>query len=403
METQERVGTRVAAQRKLRGLTQRELAARAHVSYSLLTKVESGHAAATPAFIGAVARALKVDVPRITGQPYEEPGRGRSARLLRTVDPIRRALGSWDVPSEEAPPRPAADLARDVRHVSDLGRSANYVAIGETLPALLDDLSVAVHSAPERDQPRLYALLAEAYSGASAISNLLGYLDLRDRVVDRIEWASLRCDDPLRPFRVRWQRSASLMAASSYGPALALMDRTRRELGDDPARMDLPTLSLYGSMHLRSAILAARAAKTEGPQRARQAWTHLGAAREAADVMGVDRDDYGLAFGPSNVTQHEVSVAVELEDGAEAVKRGRAARLGATVPAVRRGHHWIDVARGYFMLGDHHGALRALQRARHIAPQQTRHHPMVREVVQSIAAAGRGSEDLTQFAAWLGI
>src|SRR5450432_3276349 len=39
----------------------------------LLTKVESGHAAATPAFIGAVARALRVDVPRLTGQPYEEP------------------------------------------------------------------------------------------------------------------------------------------------------------------------------------------------------------------------------------------------------------------------------------------------------------------------------------------
>jgi transcriptional regulator with XRE-family HTH domain len=60
------IGARVAAERKLRGLTQRQLARRAHISYSLLTKVEAGHAPATPAFIGAVARALRVDVPEIT-------------------------------------------------------------------------------------------------------------------------------------------------------------------------------------------------------------------------------------------------------------------------------------------------------------------------------------------------
>lgn len=403
MRTHDRVGERVSALRTLRNLTQRELAGRANVSYSLLTKVESGHAAASPAFIGAVARALRVDVPRITGQPYEEPGRGRSARLLRTVDAIRRALITYDLPSGDAPPRSVSDLARDVRHVSDLGRAANYVAIGETLPSLLDDLSIAIHASSDQQKPRLFALLAEAYSGASAIANLLGLLDLRDRVLDRIAWASAHCDDPLRPYRVRWQRSASLMAASSYDDALALMERTRRELGDDPVRMDLPTLSLYGSLHLRSSVLAARSAGTEGPARARQAWDHLGAAREAADIMGADRDDYGLAFGPSNVTQHEVSVAVELEEGAEAVKRGRNARLGAGVPAVRRGHHHIDLARGYVLNGDHPGALRALQRARHIAPQQTRHHPMVRETVQTIGASGHPTEDLARFAAWLGI
>jgi transcriptional regulator with XRE-family HTH domain len=73
MADQDRIGARVAAIRKLRGWTGRELARRASVSYSLLAKVESGAAPATPAFIGAVARALRVDVPKITGQPYEGP------------------------------------------------------------------------------------------------------------------------------------------------------------------------------------------------------------------------------------------------------------------------------------------------------------------------------------------
>jgi hypothetical protein len=98
-----------------------------------------------------------------------------------------------------------------------------------------------------------------------------------------------------------------------------------------------------------------------------------------------------------------VAVAVELEDGDEAVKRSRKIRLAPTVPSVRRGHHCIDLARGYVMAGDHAGALRYLQQARRIAPQQTRYHPMVRETTLAIVAARRAHEDLSLFASWLGL
>jgi transcriptional regulator with XRE-family HTH domain len=110
----DRIGTRVAAVRKVRGWTARELARRASVSYSLLTKVESGAAPASPAFIGAVARALRVDVPRITGQPYDEPG-SRSAAVQDAVGQLRRAVLAHDLPpSLDVPLRPAGELAGDV-------------------------------------------------------------------------------------------------------------------------------------------------------------------------------------------------------------------------------------------------------------------------------------------------
>lgn len=193
------------------------------------------------------------------------------------------------------------------------------------------------------------------------------------------------------------------MADGAYAPALTLMEQVRGDLGDDITMMNGPTLSVYGSAHLRSAILAARAAKTNGPGYAQQAWTHIDAARQVAERMGMDRNDYGLAFGPSNVAQHEVAVAVELEDGGDAIRRAHNIRLGPSVPSVRRGHHYIDLARGYVMAGDHTGSLRSLQQARRIAPQQTRHHPMVRETVLAIAAARRGREELSLFASWLGL
>jgi transcriptional regulator with XRE-family HTH domain len=402
MADQEHVGARIAALRKTRGWTARELARRASVSYSLLTKVESGAVPASPAMIGAVARALRVDVPRVTGQPYTE-SRGQAGRLHDSVNSLRRSIDTYDLAEEGIIPRPFAELAADVKRMSDLGQAARYVQIGTELPGLLDELGVAIHLAPENERAPLYGLLAEAYSGASAIANLLGYLDLRGQVVDRIRWASERCDDPLRMHRVRWQRTASLMAVSAYGPALTLMDQVRSDLGDGLTTMDGPALSVYGSTHLRSAIVSARAARTSGPGSAQQAWAHLAAARDVAGRMRRDRNDYGLAFGPSNVAQHEVAVAVELEDGAEAVRRSREVRLGPSVPAVRRGHHYIDLARGYVMAGDNEGGLRCLQEARRIAPQQTRHHPMVRETVLSIAAARRGREELSLFASWLGV
>lgn len=314
MLDQDRAGSRIASLRKTRGLTARELAERAHVSYSLLTKVESGAAPASPALIGAVARALRVDVPRVTGQPYEEP-RGQAARLHESVEPIRRSVSTYDLPDENITARPYDALAADVRRMSALGQSAKFVQIGAELPGLLDELTAAVHGAGEGERRRLFGLLAEAYSGASAIANLLGYLDLRSQVVERTKWASEQSDDALRLHRVQWQRSASLMSVGAYGQALTLMEQVRSDLGDDISAMDGPTLSVYGSTHLRSAILAARASRMNAPGYAQDAWAHIDAARGVAAQMGKDRNDYGLAFGPSNVAQHAVAVAVELEDG----------------------------------------------------------------------------------------
>jgi hypothetical protein len=160
-------------------------------------------------------------------------------------------------------------------------------------------LGLPFHAASEADRPALFALLAEAYSGASSIANLLGYLDLRSQIVERIRWASELCGDPLRLQRVRWQRTSSLMAVGAYDPGLRLMEQVRHDLGDDIVSMDGPTLlSVYGSAHLRSAVLAARAAKTNGRGYAQDAWARIDAARRVAAHMGKDRNDYGLAFGP---------------------------------------------------------------------------------------------------------
>ncbi len=397
----ERIGTRVAAIRKTRGWTARELARRAAVSYSLLTKVESGAAPASPAFIGAVARALRVDVPRITGQPYEDPD-SRHAALQEAIGVLRRAVLAHDVPPpSDAPPRPAAALTEDVRAARALSRQARYVQLSQALPGLIVELQAAVAMADDGDRPALYALLAEAYGGISGLAHQLGYLDLRALVIERIEHAARLSQDPLRVARMQWSRGASLLGAGAYDQGLALMERARAELGYDVGRMGEAERSVLGSLHLRSAVLAARAGRRG------DADAHLSQAREIADLVTEGANHYGMEFGHANVAVHAVSAAVELTDGPLAITRAEqvdAARHLRVLPPSRAGHYRIEVARGWLYNGDRHRALRSLQAARRLSPQLVRIHPIVRDTVHVIARAEpRPNEDLRSFAAWLGI
>ena len=401
MAEQDRIGARVAALRKTRGWSGRELAHRAQVSYSLLTKVESGAAPATPAFIGSVARALRVDVTRITGQPYEDPD-SRIAALQATIDPFRRALLTYDLPpTADIAPRPLAELRADTEAISTLSRQARYLQLGNRLPGLIEELQVAIAHADDTERGELYALLAQAYGGGSALAHQLGYLDLRALALDRVEWAARASGDPLRIVRTQWSRGASLLAASAYEQGLVLMDRARASLGPSPGPLSDAARSIYGSLHLRSAVLAARAGDRQ------QSDAHLAEARDIATLTGEGANHYGMEFGPANVGLHEVSAAIELADGTLAVTRAehvQADHDSTVLPPERIGHYRIDLARGWLYHGDRRRALGALRAARQIAPQQARYHPMVRETILAIAhAEPRPNEELRSFATWLGI
>jgi hypothetical protein len=83
----------------------------------------------------------------------------------------------------------------------------------------------------------------------------------------------------------------------------------------------------------------------------------------------------------------------------------RAAFLDGHVLDVERvGHHHIDMARAWMLHGDRAEALAHLNIARRIAPNNTRHHPAVRETVLALAAADRRTtSSLTSFARWSGV
>ncbi len=370
----DQIGRRIARARKLRGLTQTGLAAKVPCSKSLIAQVERGHKPATPSLIAAVSRALNVDVTELTGQPYRGSD-ARSDRIHGAMTQIRQALVYWDVaPVLEVPPRSLDALARETHKATRLRMQASYAELGAVLPALIKELTVHVHDVRGAEKARAFRLLADAYTAVDSMAYKLGYMDLFALAVERMAWAAERGDDPLLRPVAAIRRSSAFLATAAWDGGLVLLDRAGHDLEHHLSDAPGP-LSVFGTVHLRAAIMAARG------NRAGSAWESMGHAREVAGRIGRDTKDYGLLFGPSNVGIHEVAVAVELGDADEAVRRSAGLRLPDDLPRERSSHHYIDLSRAWLWQGKADKALACVSLAEQLAPQRTRYHPMARETV----------------------
>jgi len=226
----------------------------------------------------------------------------------------------------------------------------------------------------------------------------LGHVDLASLTVDRYEWAAERSGDPLAVLIGHYRRAGELISAADWDSAARFLESSRSSIEDQIGHADPATLSVWGNLHLKSGLAAARAGRRQ------ESDAHLTEARETATRIGTDRDDYRLFFGPTNVDIWSVGLAVEMCDGTEGVKRADGVTFPKGTPRERVGHHHIDTARAWLLYGDREQALASLNRARHTAPQQTRYHPMVHETIRVLARGDRRRTDTVQgFAAWCGI
>ena len=394
----EHIGARIRAERHLRDLTQRQLADRAHISLSLLKKVEQGTRAATPALVAAGARALRIDQTVLTGQPYRT-GDQRDDAVHDLIPELRREIGSYGLPpDDDTPGVQLAELAARVAETSDMVHGVQYVRLGTALPALLADLRSASWSTTGTDRATVMSWTVAAYDSAKRLAYDLGYADLGLHTVTLEERAAVETGDPLAVAVTQAVRAWSLTGAGAFDAARRVLARGLADLDSLLPAATLPTWSVWGFLHLQAALVDARAGD------AARTWEHYDAAQYAAAQLDGDRDDYGLAFGPANTAIWGVGLAVELQQGVEAIDRAQRVTLPAYLPRARVGHHWMDVARAHLLAGTPRAALDALIVARRVAPQQVRYHPMARESVYAVGRTEqRSSEALRSLASWMGI
>jgi transcriptional regulator with XRE-family HTH domain len=375
---QEGIGVRIAEARKLRGLTQQGLALAIPCSKSLVSQVERGAKTVTPWFLAAAARALHVKITELTGQPYRgstEP----TDRVHANIPQIRMALNYWDVPPDlETTARPLEALRADLGYIGRLVGQVDYGQLGGRLPGLIEELSAVVHDSDGVARREAAELLMYAYIAVKAVAYRLGYVDLVSVAIDRAAWAAREARKPELPAFAAEERCQTFFATATHAAGLRFIERAQQMYGTVMDETE-SGLAIAGSLHLRSAIMAARGQKRRG-----QAWAYIDQAREIGERIGRDTDHYGLVFGPTNVKIHEVATAIELEDPDEAIRRNEGFEPPATMPVERSSHHYIDLARVRLLAGERKHALDSLLRADRLAAQHTINHPMARETVTGL-------------------
>jgi transcriptional regulator with XRE-family HTH domain len=389
---EDHTGARIKEQRRLARLTQRQLAARLPYSYSYLNQVECGARPATAAFVAACARALSIDVTVLTGQPYvSELQRDRLAELVR---PIRESLDLYDLgPDPDLTARPAHLLIAEADRLCAEVRATHLRSAARDLPGLITELT---HTAWSTPSTRLWQALASAYRTAHDISVKLGYYDLSAVALDRMAWAARRASDPCLSAVRQYMRALVYFREGEYRIGQRLIAAGQDLLGqDDPSR---EALAVAGQLHLGASVIAARAGQQSAVQQ------HIAEAGRIAQRVGEAPDVYWLSFGPTNVTLHQVSAAVETCQYDEALKQARNVHLPPRLPTSRRAHFLIDRARAEMETGHTDAALKSLVEARRLAPEQTRYHPAARDTITGLVHQSRRTpETLHHMATWVGL
>ncbi|MGE7390380.1 helix-turn-helix domain-containing protein [Streptomyces sp. NPDC004126] len=394
-------GARIAAYRRLRRLTQTQLADKANISESLLAKVEQGRRPASGALTAAVARALGVPVTTFTGQPYATEH--AHDRLDGPLANLRASLENWDLPLDEVAVRGPAEIGTDVRQVLEARRASNYAKITKMAPPLIDELVQVSQTATGQAEEQAHRMLVHVYRSAYDVAYNLGLSDLVSLLLSRMDYSVSRGNDPYLMALHHYMRAYATFTTGRLEVGQAIISRALGIVETGVRAGDVPALCSAGNLRLRAAVLACR--RGDGDT----ARGELAEARRLGDRLGRevtgggDDGPHVQSFGPTNVAIHASAVEMELGNHSRALHLAKEVRPPAGYFPDRLGHFWIDTARAQLSTGKTDAALSSLLKARSVAPQQAKYHPSVRETVSGLVHAARRTPDtLIGYASWCG-
>jgi transcriptional regulator with XRE-family HTH domain len=399
------LGQRVAELRRIRGLSQRDLAVEVSRSESWVSQVERDVLPVERvSVLQILADALGASVAQLRPEAAQAPRPTETStadelgelRLAMTGHPALRTLLGTD----SADAVDLRELTATVDEVWQLTHSSQFRDLEARLGPLLKKLESGVRQLTGRRRKEAAALLNSAYLAASAAFARQDEADAAWLAADRAaRWA----EDAGDPF-------ATVVGNFRMGHAFITLrrpDQAERAATDaiaalrpltDQADCAPQALSLYGAMHLVLAVVHAR----EGNRSATR--SAIDTARAVAARLGEDRNDYNTEFGPTNVELHAVATAVDLGDAGEALDI--AAGIDASgLSLERQSRLAIDLARAHIQRRQIGDAVAALLEAERHAPEQVPASGLVRALVADLLrlAGRRATPELTNLARRSGV
>jgi transcriptional regulator with XRE-family HTH domain len=369
------LGRKIAAERKKRGFSQKELAALVDRSETWVSQVERGvRKIDRMSVLERLADVLKVSlgdlapsVPVIAAAAEKPAVVSDLAVALTSSTALRAVL----TPSHEVNPDQliqGAQLAWQYVHGS------SYEKLGELLLELLPQLEIGARVASGDDQKDLFGALAKAYHAAASVLSKVDETAAAWVAADRAINAAERSGDPLLMAEGAFRLALVFQSARWFDPARTTAETAAESLDLIDDKSNPAVRSLLGALNLQLAVVAARM------DRADEAYSRLSRAERLASALGEDRNDYDTEFGPTNVKLYEVAVALELGDAGRALRVGEAVDASA-LSAERQARLLIDLARAHAQRRNVEGVVSTLRAADEVAPEQVRNHPLVRALI----------------------
>ncbi|MGH8898427.1 MAG: helix-turn-helix domain-containing protein [Egibacteraceae bacterium] len=375
------IGDRIRYYRRRRGMSQKVLGQLVGRSESWVSQVERGDLPVDRvSVVVTVAQALKVEPGQLLGYPFlvrngEDLGEGLPGirRALTGRDALAVVLGGA---AGEVEPPDLDRLARDVAQCWAIRQTGRYAALTGMLPDLILRAEAATHAAVGDPRPA-WRLASMVYQLAAELASRAGESDLAWIAADRAVRAAEQSEDPL------------VMAAASFRLAYTFHFAGRFEEGTDVAVVGADALGLGGSsappehVSLRGSLHLIALANQAHAGDAASADRFLRIAREAAERLGVDRNDFWRPFGLTAVGIYETGMQVRLIRPGEALRASERVDSSLLAPELRYLHaiHLCEVAEAHWQRRDDGSAVNVLLEAERAADQELRYRPEVQEML----------------------
>lgn len=376
------IGEQIAYHRKRLGLSQVELAGLIERSDSWVSQVERGvRSVDRLSVLQKVADTLGVSVSELRGSEANEPDvqterpeAFESLRLTLTGHPAAVAV-LGDTP--EAVTDEHLDSLREKHsQVWELVHGSRYNELAPLVADLIPDLEQTVRASASAEQAlEIRELLSDTYQAIAAMLAKIGEADAAWLAADRATFAAESTGDPLAVAASLFRMAHVFLPLRRIAQVQAVADAATSGLDQQSETPEV--LSLRGAFRLVLAIASAR------DNDRTQAYAYIDQARAIASQIGEDRNDFGTEFGPTNVGLHAVAVAVEVGDAGHALDLARDVDADSLSPE-RQARYSMDLALAHAMRRQTGEALKYLQLAEKLTPEQTRTHGVARAVARDL-------------------
>jgi transcriptional regulator with XRE-family HTH domain len=391
------IGERIALYRVRRGFTQAVLAGLVGRSEDWLSKIERGERPIRQIdLLVALARELRVNLGDLIGQPVlaEDERQQDDVPAVRDALMAPRRLSRVLFPAANGE-LPDVDRATTLtRYAWDDYQEGRLGPVVAALPGLIETAQQLEDASGQSGQQRRQGLWVSARVHHLAATSLMkfGENDLAWIAAERAVRAGDDSGDPLILASAARAGTHAMLARGRYQDALELGLAAAGWLEDTVDDGDQVALSLSGMLYLRIAIAAARRGDRDGTAEL------LRRAKAAGDRLGYDANLWHTGFGPTNVTIHRFSAALDLDDVGFVLKNAPDIDV-SHMPSERAATFHMDLARAYYRAARYEDALASLLEAEATAAPMVRHSVVVREIVRDMHRRDHGtSRALTQLA-----